>query len=714
MALSIEELQEMAALAQELGDVDAELEAREGIEAYQQAQAQAEREAQTQEAPQEEQSFISAAADTAGFLGQSAGAQIGAGWAGILTGGVTKARNELAESLREAGMGDAADFIEADSSAADAANRAVQSTLEYLSPELPESERSQAQLQDIGGAVEYATEKIQKPLSGIAGLAEGGYQLAQGESLEDAAKAAGQTVEDVQDKGLSGTMGDRVLEETGSPEAAAIAYASPEAALELIGLKGAGAGLKASRQPLQAASQAAKQGAKEGVDVAKRVGKTAKDVVETIPTKRRAAAVDDYINRFNKKADDAAPTTPEPKLSKRKAQIREDIAKGDKDAAGWKIDEKSGKVVKDPKQQAALTQGFDPRTVATAAHLSKSDKKAAHRMFKMAERSLKNPVEGARARPQQVIGDRVLTRFKIASQANKQASKDIGEAVKTIRNERFDITNVIDEFDDALDNLNVPRSEKGALVFKGSQLDGNKVNPIIKRIDDRLKPDMSAKEIHDLKQYIDRQIYTGSKDIANPLDQQAVTALKAVRGKINKRLEDVSDAYRDGNRRFAETREAQNALKDVMGKRVQKDIDDIDWDSVDFDAVEDLASLNQKVGQEMRKTLSNYGVSRDMIDAIDQMDDIARKYNGKYGSAVNLDDDPVALSVIYSAMEREFGSFAENSLQSVTEKAASRLTKIGTGQETGLGVVGDVVDVAKNLRTSEAKALKAFDNLLKE
>jgi hypothetical protein len=105
-----------------------------------------------------------------------------------------------------------------------------------------------------------------------------------------------------------------------------------------------------------------------------------------------------------------------------------------------------------------------------------------------------------------------------------------------------------------------------------------------------------------------------------------------------------------------------------------------------------------------------------MIDAVDALDDIARKYNGQYGKAIDLDDDPVALSVIYSAMEREFGSFAENSFQGVQEKAIRRATKIMSGQDAGGGLMSDVADLAadKLLGRNEANALKSFNELLRD
>ena len=73
MAKTLEDWQEIAQLAQELGDVDTELEAREAIESM-----------------NAEQGFMSAAGDTAKFLGQSAATEIGAGLTGLTAGAVNQ------------------------------------------------------------------------------------------------------------------------------------------------------------------------------------------------------------------------------------------------------------------------------------------------------------------------------------------------------------------------------------------------------------------------------------------------------------------------------------------------------------------------------------------------------------------------------------------------------------------------------------------------
>lgn len=94
----------------------------------------------------------------------------------------------------------------------------------------PRTESGKEGLRKLGQAVQTGIDLANIPASGIAGIAE----LISGQGLEQAAE----TINSVKTKGLGQTLGDRILEETGSPIAATIAQTSPDIALEIIGLKG--------------------------------------------------------------------------------------------------------------------------------------------------------------------------------------------------------------------------------------------------------------------------------------------------------------------------------------------------------------------------------------------------------------------------------------------------------------------------------------------
>lgn len=93
----------------------------------------------------------------------------------------------------------------------------------------PTSEEGQAGLEAVGRAVEPVVEAVNIPLSGLTGLAE----LATGQGLGQAAETVGR----VREEGFAKTIGQRTLEETGSPLVAAVAEAVPTAVLSRLGVK---------------------------------------------------------------------------------------------------------------------------------------------------------------------------------------------------------------------------------------------------------------------------------------------------------------------------------------------------------------------------------------------------------------------------------------------------------------------------------------------
>lgn len=376
------------------------------------------------------------------------------------------------------------------------------------------------------------------------------------------------------------------------------------------------------------------------------------------------------------------------KETAKKAEIRQAMRQGDREAAPWMLNRR-GQIVADPVAKQAVSQGFDPAAVSTIKFGSQADKSSMRKMLDMAERSLKNAKDRARNRPQQVIGNNVMKRFDTIKKANLKAGQDVGAAAKNeLQGKTVDITDAFDSFNDDLSDLGVSFGEGGDLIFKGSQIEGNKATTVIKRVFDRLKTEDDGLSLHKLKQYIDNQI-NWEKSPDKPLDKQAVNVLKSLREKINTRLKEQSGSYSDANQRYSTTVDALNEFYDVMGRR--------------FDPASDR--VNDAVGQELRKVLSNYGVRNDMILAIDKLDDVASQLGGQF------DDDIMNQVVFYSDLEKVLGSFADNSLQGVSEKA-----NLAASAARGdlVGVSADLLrsGVKKALGRNEEKAIKSMRQLL--
>jgi len=589
---------------------------------------------------QDNQGFLGASGETAGYLGKTVASQATSGLTGLATG----LRNNFAEGLRRQGFNDAAAFIESDQDM----NQTVESTLAKLSPNAP-SERSQGQLQDIGGFMEKAANVVQQPVSGLMGLGE----LATGQGLDQAS----QTVQNAQGKGISQTLGDRTLEETGSPALATAATM----ATDVIPYAAAG---KVITKGIDAASQGAK-GLKQGVQ-------TGRDILETMP----------------RKAEDL-----------KTAEIRKGIQEGSKYFIDKKIDPVSGRIVDRPLAKIAQKQNITDETIAQTIRLDSGTRREAQRILDRGANILEYG-EKDLGRPNVIIGERVMKRFDTVLDANHKAGKDITKAVQGMEKQNFEIYDAIDEWEDSLNSLGVKRID-GKLNFKGSEIE---LNPstvkVIKTVDARLKTNYKAKDLHKEKQFIANAIYDAKADVNVPFNDKGEKALDKLRDGFNQKLRDASPDYAAANDSYSETIGTLNDFQKVMGGKK-------------FNPYSDR--IDNSVGQEARKVLTQYRSGQDMQEAIKNLNDMSAKYGGKY------DDDIVELARFYDNFEREFKSFASGSFPAQTRDAmkdtaanvaldAATGSYIQAGRNAAKAVGGKML---KNEPTERTK-IKALRDLLKE
>jgi len=265
------------------------------------------------------------------------------------------------------------------------------------------------------------------------------------------------------------------------------------------------------------------------------------------------------------------------------------------------------------------------------------------------ENSVKKLRGSERVRPNVVIGRNAMKRFNYLKKQKEQASKAIGKAVSNdLRGKPADITAAYDQFLDSLSDLGVTIDENG-IDFTGSLIDGSDTGTI-RRIYNRITPSYSdAARLHDDKRFISKQIdYTKKAPLAKTLDDEAEGVIKELRSNINDVLRGMSDDYASANDQFAKAINPMVEFADIMGRR--------------YDPMSER--VDNYVGQELRKTITNYASANPMITALDNMDTTARSMGG------NFDDDIMTQVAVNRELERMLGSFAPGSFQSNLQAGA--------------------------------------------
>ena len=654
MALTAEEYTEMAGLAADVGDEQAELEALEGLESLGALGAKPD-------------FFGASVVEPARAVGSALGRTVAGGLAGT-----AQAINPFAE------QGAGAQTVES-----------IQAGTFQ-----PETAAGQAGMQTLAALVEKGADIVNVPLSGIGGILE----LVSLQGIDQAAE----TIKSIQRQGVSSTLGERVFEETGSPLAATGAQLVPELAGAVLGTKGAGQAISAAKSA-SPTIQAARQGV---APVTQAVGRTAEAVASKVkeiagdlsnvqsPTSKRIA---ELLVEGSDDIDTAgfrlAPGKPRPESPTKLQEF---------------LDVGGPRVEKIPAAQEALKQGFNKGVIAAVQGSSKADKSSFADMVNIAEKVQNNARFGLRNRPSDVTGDLLMSRLRIVQDANKSAGKAIDKAANKLKTESIDLGPIESGFTESLSNMGITLARvDGKIVpnFKGSDIEGlagpeNVITRVVNRMGGTGTP--TAFDAHRLKRFIDEQVTFGKN--AEGLAGKAEAALKDLRKNISTTLNTDFPEYGSVNAQYSETIGVLDRFQDIAGRKL-----DLTGPSAEkatgtlmrrlmgnapsrtrlLDSIDEIESAASKFGGTGQKMISGPGGSK---------------------------NDLLTQVLFANELDEIIGPAARTSLQgqfdSALKRSASAASSRGGAADLALDVAGSAVEKARGI--NEAGAFKAIKDLLKE
>lgn len=568
MAVTTEELKELAMLAREAGDIALEEKALNQLIALQQQ-------------PQPEPITEPQAADS--FPG-----------AGIIEPALAIASGAVAEPL--AGLaGIAAGVIPgvegAGAQAVEATRQAIQ-----LTPETPEG---QANLEKLGGLVQAGIDLANYPISGLAGLVE----LVSGQGVEKAAE----TVRSIQEAGLSQRLGVRTFEETGSPAAAAIAETIPTAAGAALGVRGA--------QRLPQLDKAANE-------VSRALFK------RQSPTKQRIARMlaegsTDVETAKYKLIPDRAPQADDIQINLSGGERLRLSGPGAKEGATNTTSKfkrflniGGPRVARDKLAAETIRQGFDEGVIASIKGASNIDKQKMLKMVDVMQRGKKNKRFAMTNRPSDIAGDSLMERIKTVRMVNRDAGTMLDGIAENLKGSRVDFSPQVGRFLDDLGDMGVELDDTLKPIFANSDLEGlpgvqKTIKNVINRMTQTKVPD--AYDIHRMKRFLDEQVTYGKS--ARGLGGRAEHILKRFRADLDELLDSNFPEYNEVNATYSETISALDSIQDVAGRKM-----DLAGGNAD-----------KAVGTLMRRIMSNAQSRVRLLDSIEDIESTAVKYGGRFG-----------------------------------------------------------------------------------
>lgn len=356
------------------------------------------------------------------------------------------------------------------------------------------------------------------------------------------------------------------------------------------------------------------------------------------------------------------------------------------------------RVQADPQASEALKQGFDPAVLGSIKASSNLDKRQMQKMLNIFKLGKKRAAFAAKNRPSGVLGDSMMSRVNFLMSARKESGKQIDRIAQTqLRGQPVNFDQPMSQFISDLSDIgvSVERGPNGKFKvnLKGSDIEGDRagatlLNRVLERLGDTDVPD--AYGVHTAKRYIDTQVDYGKRR-ANPLTQQAERVVKKLRRNLNTALGDAFPEYREQNTKFSDALTALDEIQEAVGKKVNFDSD----------------RAGEAFGTALRKVLSNYGSRNQIIDAIDSVETVAKKYGLK------INDDLINQIIFVNEIDRMFGAVAPGSFKGQIEQALQKGSDFArsSAAEKAVMILGKAGEAMRGI--NEENAIKAIEEILR-
>lgn len=360
------------------------------------------------------------------------------------------------------------------------------------------------------------------------------------------------------------------------------------------------------------------------------------------------------------------------------------------------VREGGGRVKKDKLATEAIKQGFDEGVIAAVKASSGRDKKKMKSMVDILKRGRENAIFATKNRPTDIAGRSLLERVIHVRSINKQSGKEVEKAAQSLKGQSVDFQPAVKSFIDDLSQMGVrivvDNAGKIKPAFHGSDIEGvrgaeSTIRNIVKRASQTRPPD--AYDVHRMKKFIDEHVTFGKS--VKGLGGKAERVLKGFRANLDGILDSNFPKYEKANRTFSETINALDSLQKSAGAKL------------DFFS----PSADKATGTALRRLLSNTQSRAQMIDAIDEIEKVAKNTGAKFR------DDITSQVLFADELDSLFGAAARTSLKGQAAQALTQGVELATSRglfSAATDLAGRGVERARGI--NKDNAIKSIEKLL--
>ena len=379
------------------------------------------------------------------------------------------------------------------------------------------------------------------------------------------------------------------------------------------------------------------------------------------------------------------------------------------------------KIVSDELGEEAVKQGFRKGDVSATKAMTGQTKKDALEMLNMNRQILSDSSKAQEFRPSEVAGKRVMNQFdfirgradtlrleldKIAKApaAGERALSGPG-VPQGLKGQQINTAEVEDTLLAGLEKLkvNIPDEIlsdtrqlnsflKGNDAFVGSLISENpsSKNIIRKSIKLLSEPGQAdALRAHDLKRQLD-ELIDFNKTGKQGLTESGRNFAKTLRRSLNNSIRDVNLRYGQVNDDLSLSIQSMQEFQKVLGP------------SIDILA----PGANKAVGQDLRGLLSNRKSRVKLENAINNLDESAKKLGGSF------DSDVKQLVQFANTLDNRFGSVADTSFKAEITSGIQQASRGTAGAKEA--VISEVAKQAEKLRgINDTNAMNVLHKILK-
>ena len=399
----------------------------------------------------------------------------------------------------------------------------------------------------------------------------------------------------------------------------------------------------------------------------------------------------------------AASTIPVSKMIKARGVKNKELASrieagdADRDLAKFKIDAQ-GKAVKDTTIKRLTNQGFDQGALQAFKVSSDPDKLKLIKMLDIKRKGKQNQLFAVKNRPSDIAGNSLMERVTFVRNTNRAAGKQLNIEANKLKGQSVDFKQPIDNFMDSLDEMGISLDRNLKPIFSGSDIEGAKAaENAIKNIVGRLARGErgavpSAYDLHRMKRFIDEIVTYGKA--GEGLAGNAERIIKKLRRDIDATLDSNFPEYNKVNTIYADTINSLDGLQDVAGRKMNLS----------------GGNADKAVGTLLRRMMSNAQSRINLVDAVDDLELIAKKYGG------NFNDDIATQMLFADELDSVFGASARTSFKGEIEKGVQQGIDAATGGKSALGKAADITrkGINKVLGQDEQKTFDLIKEMLEQ